>query len=101
MPAVVELQGNGSSISSAAFSPDGRYVAGGYSDPGADLWDVLIGDAENGLEVTMPDYARGFVELNRLPQWKVRSVPRELPWWEEISRAVWGEAQQPIEDQGA
>ena len=95
------MQGNGSGISSAAFSPDGHYVASGYRDPGADLWDVLNGDAENGLELTMPDYARRFVELNHLQQWKARSVSRELPWWEEISRAVWGEAQQPIEDQRA
>ena len=93
LSAVVELQGNGSGISSAAFSPDGRYVATGYWDPGADLWDVLNGDVENGLTLTMPDYARRFVELNRLQQWQVRSVPRELPWWEEVSRAVWGEAQ--------
>jgi WD40 repeat protein len=92
LSAVVILEGNGSGISSAAFSPDGRYVASGYWEPGADLWDVLIGDAEDGFKLTMPDYARRFVELNRLQQWKVKSVPRELPWWEEISRAVWGQS---------
>jgi len=86
---VVELEGNGSGISSAGFSPDGRFVATGYWEPGADLWDVLTGTPHQTMELTIPDYARRFVELNRLGQWKVQSVPAELPWWQEIGTAIW------------
>jgi len=92
LDAIMELIGNGSGISSAGFSPGGHFVATGYWQPGADIWDVLRGDASTGLTLTTPDYARRFVELNRLNQWRLKSVPAELPWWREIGAAIGGEA---------